>query len=281
MGKEIEAILDWCLDEVTKGKKIEVCLEAHPQLASELRPLLLLARDIERIPRPEPRKEAVNLTLMRVGEAVSAARRPKPFLQKISPHRFLTRPALAGALSAALVLVLIVWGVGMLAADSLPGDFLYPFKLVTERAGFILAWSAESKAELRIEFSGERLDELIRTVEEKGALDKSLLQSVLKEAELALDEAEPVEEDAFELFAAQLDHFTAYQETVLQRLKPRVPARDHVDMNKAIELCRRRCRCLERMMEQKGEGGRHRQWDQGCRCSDLHRIEPCHEDSPQ
>jgi hypothetical protein len=280
MEKEMETILDWCLDQMRKGKKVEECLESHPQLASELRPLLLLARDIGEVPSPEPRKEAINLALMRVGEAVSKARRTNPFLQKISLHRFLARPAVAGALSAALVLVFIVWGVGMLAADSLPGDFLYPFKLVTERARFILAWGAESKAELRIEFSGERLGELIRMVEETGALDRSLLQSLLKEAELALDEAEPVEEDTFRLFAAKLDHFTAYQETVLQRLKPRVPAGDHVDMDRAIELCRRRCRCLKKMMEQK-EGYRRREWDSGCRCSDLHKIEPCHDDSPQ
>jgi hypothetical protein len=281
MEKDMDTILDWCLDQMRKGKKIEDCLESYPRLASELRPLLHLAKDIGEIPRPEPRKEAINLTLMRVGEAVSAARSAKPFFQKISLHRFLARPAVAGALSTALVLMLIVWGVGMLAAGSLPGDFLYPVKLVTERAKFLLTRDAEGKAELRIEFSDERLDELIRTAEKTGTLDRSLLQSLLKEAELALDEARPVEEDTFKLLAARLDHFTAYQETALKSLKARVPAGDYVDMDKAIELCRRRCRCLKKMMEHKGEGDLNRQWDPGCRCSDLHKMKPCHDDSPQ
>ena len=131
MEREMETILDWCLDQMRKGKKVEECLESHPQWASELRPLLLLARDVGEVPRPEPRKEAINLALMRVGEAVSAARKTKPLLQKISLHRFLARPAVAGALSTAFVLAFVVWAAGMLAADSLPGDFLYPLKFLT------------------------------------------------------------------------------------------------------------------------------------------------------
>jgi len=207
MEKDMETILDWCLDQMRRGKKIEDCLESYSQLAGELRPLLLLAKDIEGIPTPEPRKEALNLALMRVGEAISTARRRRPFFQRIFLHGFLVRPAVAGALSLALILVFIGWAVGMLSADSLPGDWLYAVKKAGEGMKYTLTRSADAKAELRMEFSGERLDELIRTVEESGALDKTLLQNLLNEAELALDEAQPVKEDTFTLIRQCLEEF--------------------------------------------------------------------------
>lgn len=44
--------------------------------------------------------------------------------------------------------------------DSVPGDVLYPVKLVTERVQVTLATSGEQRAKLHAEFAGRRLDEL-------------------------------------------------------------------------------------------------------------------------
>ena len=42
MPREIETILDLCLDEIRKGKSIEHCLDLYPEFASELEPILRL-----------------------------------------------------------------------------------------------------------------------------------------------------------------------------------------------------------------------------------------------
>lgn len=44
--------------------------------------------------------------------------------------------------------------------DSVPGDVLYPVKLVTERVQITLATSGEQRAKLHAEFAGRRLDEI-------------------------------------------------------------------------------------------------------------------------
>lgn len=269
MSKDLETILDWCLNEVRKGKDIEYCLSLHPELASELKPLLLLAKDIEATPKLEPRKEAINLTLMRIGEAVSTRRKRSTLYEKIFHRPIVIRYALTKALSFALILVVVVWTMGMLSARSLPGDLLYPLKLATEHVKFTLTRNAEGKAELRLTLTGARLEELVKTVEQQGRLDESLLRKLLKEAELALYEARPVEKDRFVLFLTKLNYHTDYQKSVLEQLKPSVPVQEQIVMDQAIKVCLRRCEFIKKMMDMERSGERCREWGPGCRCKDM------------
>nr|KXH70640.1 MAG: hypothetical protein AM324_00915 [Candidatus Thorarchaeota archaeon SMTZ1-83] len=269
MRKDIETILDWCLDEMKKGRSVDYCLNLYPELTPQLEPLLRLAGNIQETPTPEPRREAINMTLMKIGEVAAARRRERAVRERFSGLPFVWRPAFAKALAFSLITAVAVLTVGVLSARSLPGDLLYPLKLATERVRFTLTRTAEGKAELRLTFAGARLEELIRAVEQQGTLDESSLKTVLEEAELALDEAMPIEEDRFVMFVTKLSHFTSYKEAVLRRLRPRVPVQRRGILDRAIEICGIRCRCMTQMILPNGSGVKCREWKPGCRCQDM------------
>jgi len=266
MSKDIETILDLCLDKLKEGKSIEYCLNLYPELAAELEPLLHLTKDLEGVPKPEPRKEAINLALIKMGEAIAAEREKKTVIEKLFPRPFMFRPAFARALTFVLILVIAVWSMGFFSSRRIPGHLLYPLKLATERVKFTLTRSSEGKVELRLTLADRRLEELVRTVERTGSLDESLVRNLLKEAELALDEAEPMDKEQFELFLTKLNYITEYQQTVLEQLKPRVPAEERKVLDRAVDICSERCRCLKNMMNSEHSKKKSRCWSPECRC---------------
>ena len=80
-----------------------------------------------------------------------------------------------GAAVAIFVFAIIGW-VSMANASvrALPGDTLYPVKLSMEKASLVLAFSADGRANLKVEFIGRRLEEMV----EVAALRNSSPQTV-------------------------------------------------------------------------------------------------------
>jgi hypothetical protein len=274
MKERLESIFDACLEEMKKGRSLGEMLSHYPEDAEALRPLLLLAREISSIPRPEPSDAAVNLALLRVGEAVSRQTGPSS-LQRFWRRIGFFRPMIAQALAFFLIAAIAVVGLEVIAAGSLPGDLLYPLKLTTERVQFTLTRSAEGRAELRLAFAEKRTKELIRMAEERLVLDKSLLRELLLECQRALEEAEPVDEDRFALFAVKLRHFADYQGAVLGRLTSSIPATRCMAADQAMEICRRRCEWIDQMIEPSSDsssvlsGVKCRRWPADCRCTEI------------
>ena len=265
MAKNLEIILDKCLDEIKRGKTIEHCLKMYPDFASELEPLIRLATDIKRLPKPEPSKEAINSTLIKIGEAI-ALQRGKKVDKKVFHWPFMLTPAIAKALALTVVLLIAIGSMAALSTRSLPGDLLYPIKLTTEKVQFAFVRAPEGKAELRLTFAEKRLNELIRTVEQRGNLDETVLRRLLQEGELALDEARPVEEERFSFFLQKLNYFTTYQIAILEQLKSKVSAHECTVLDQAITICSARCKCLMNMMNAEQSGERSRCWTPECRC---------------
>ncbi len=58
--------------------------------------------------------------------------------------------------------------------NSIPGDFLYPLKRMTENAQVRLAGDDTAKAELHVEFAGRRIQEATKIAEESPEGDKAL-----------------------------------------------------------------------------------------------------------
>lgn len=108
--------LQTCLEAVDAGASVEAALNRQPELAQELRPLVLAALAVRaRRPRPAPGWRART-------EADLLARTARP--------PFLARWAIgvgAPGLAAALALLLLA-GLSVAAAASRPGDALYPLK---------------------------------------------------------------------------------------------------------------------------------------------------------
>jgi len=149
MTREIEAILDECLDRIqAQGLSVEECLASYPEAAEELRALLSLASDLQQSLGPtNPRPDFVASSSTRMANRLRA-RASRRHSQKPEPrrpaHRWLPRPAYALA-SLALVLALLGSGVGVVAASasSLPGDALYGVKRAGEQVRLALSITPE------------------------------------------------------------------------------------------------------------------------------------------
>lgn len=73
---------------------------------------------------------------------------------------FALKPAYAGALA-----VFILFGLFGFAQNSMPGDYLYPLKKITERSQMFFA-SEEERQQISFELAQKRLEELVKIVEE-------------------------------------------------------------------------------------------------------------------
>ena len=104
-----------CLDLLREGRSVGQCLLLYPELADDLEPLLRVAADLDRLPRPEPRPEAVRTALLRAGGALPSrsGRRQHDRAPRLPGRRWLPvrRAAFGWAAAAAAVLVLTL-GVG-------------------------------------------------------------------------------------------------------------------------------------------------------------------------
>ena len=280
MENDFEKILDDCIGELRNGGSIESIVERYPEHASELKALLELVQAIQQLPKPEPAADALSSALVAMGQELALLRpveSPRPEKGRHSAlRRLFQQPRLAWTLSVAFALVLLFVGIGTVSANSVPGDILYPLKLATEKVSFLLAFSSERKAELRLTFSEQRTKEIKQVLQKSGKLDERLLNSMLREAQSALEEA-PVDTSA--LFLAKLNAVNTYQKDVLESFRPRVDSADEQIVNKAIGVCDMRGRWIRGMMRgswdetperrspaphQERGRGRMRGWGPGC-----------------
>jgi len=275
MEQNIELLLDNCIDEIRKGKSVDECLANYPQYANQLKPLLQLAEQIENLPLPNPSFEALSSALINIGKEmewdaatteipeaiVTSQRDVKGFAAPMKKRKSFSilsrrypfgnvfrRPKLVWALSSFLFFA-VIFGAVTVSANSVPGDILYPLKLVTEKVNFLLTFDSYGKAELRLNFSDKRLNELVEVFQQSNTLDTTLLKDMLDEAKLALEENEiPVEKAS--ILTAKLNHISAYQKTVLENIRPAVQTSDRRIVDEAINMCNMRSGWMRRMNEE-------------------------------
>jgi hypothetical protein len=212
MNAEFEAILDECLDRIQTGESLENCLDAYPQYANRLRPLMQIGGELQRLPLPQARPEDVDAgrrrmlaaleqkKLRQIGEnlnksdenhepAVSFwpfARYAQRVLNNI--RTIFTRKEnndMKLAVRAALVTLLMVLIIGTPVAfaatsSSLPGEPLYPVKLSYEGLRLRLASSDVARQELEREFQDERRQE-VETLMSLGREANLKIEGVLEE----------------------------------------------------------------------------------------------------
>ncbi len=156
--KELYELLEECLREMQAGATLEEALQAHSQQADDLRPLLegvLMARSLQAGPVPaaaQNRSRAQFLT-------AAAARRPQ------APRRGLRLPflpvrSLVPTLIVLLALVSSLFVTGLVSAQSLPGDGLYPVKIAVEQARLRLTTGVASRLSLEETFDQRRVMEV-------------------------------------------------------------------------------------------------------------------------
>jgi len=244
MGGQIEKILDICLEKIKKGIPLDKILMEYPDQREELKELLTVARGMENIPLPPVRDEAVASCLARVHNELQLQKKPawRTRLPRLQWPRLLyfPSPAWAKALAFILIIIFISWGAVSLSADSIPGNILYPIKLTNEKVKFFLTTDPEEKAELRLTYSEERMQEIVRYLDEKGELNTRALKAMLDEAALVVDNISRLPKDKAIVCCLKLEHLCAFHMDVLERLKSRVPIVQRQELDNAIRICQHR-----------------------------------------
>ncbi len=154
---ELHDALENCLQAMERGATIEAALKRYPDLATELRPLLMaasMARHSARVHVPlDVRRRGRSKLQQKAAEL--APSRPSPRRRMIPA---LPRLALTGILAAALVLT----STGLVSASSasIPGDQLYPVKRTWESVQLMFVFNPQQRDLMQSIFDQERLDEI-------------------------------------------------------------------------------------------------------------------------
>lgn len=130
-----------------------------------------LIAKIKILKRIEPQRDWVVLTKERIlGETPSFSEKILVNLREVFQPRFaLVRPVFATVLTAVFVLI----GVFGFSQGSLPGDFLYPVKKISESAKINLVAERE-RPKVQLELTEKRLEELNRVVKNNQVKNLSL-----------------------------------------------------------------------------------------------------------
>ena len=170
MSRKFDTALDDCMNLLRAGASTADCLARYPEHAEELRPLLSLASAVKAVPTPRPDPAAVRANRQRMLDAVPTAatrrqrRGPAAFawFWKLS-SALQVRPLLRTALTLAAAVVVVSLATGVLftsAADSLPGQALYPVKRFGENVRLSLTLNPAARQELQTEYALERRHEV-------------------------------------------------------------------------------------------------------------------------
>ena len=157
--RPLEDSLQSALERLEQGASLEEVLTAFPAQQAELRPLLIAALQVQR--------SAAAVTVPRRAASRSRAQ----FLAesaRLGPRRPILSWTLQVVRYAALAVLLVAivlagfLGSGIVSAEALPGDTLYPVKLAVEKIRLQLAGDSPARLVLEEQYDDRRLDEVER-----------------------------------------------------------------------------------------------------------------------
>lgn len=153
--------LEICLQALEQGSDIEACLARFPAQADELRPILETALQARSIAVAEVSETALRRGRARVLQAAAELREQNSASvpnRRWKPARIFS---LALVSAAVMFCLLVSTGTGLVnaAADSLPGDGLYPIKRAWENIRLFIS-APKARLELETQFKDERVREI-------------------------------------------------------------------------------------------------------------------------
>ncbi|MEX0800290.1 MAG: DUF5666 domain-containing protein [Dehalococcoidia bacterium] len=179
MPRTFASILDECITALGHGELLEDCVARYPQHADELRTHLLLAQRIAMTPRQQPRpgvQAAAWQEFRAHAEDLREGRVPR-FNLNLNLNASWLRPV---AIAAALVLAFVLMGGGTLYAseDALPDSPLYRVKLAREEVQVWFTFDETSKAEVLLDQSNERTDEVMEMLRDGKEIPPNVLTAM-------------------------------------------------------------------------------------------------------
>jgi hypothetical protein len=241
MRSRIDDVFARLLEEIEDGRSIEDCLAEYPELAEELAPLLHLAGAVKQMPGPVPRPEAVQQAVSSVRHMVRGDTRAA---RRFSWRAFLLHPLTVSAALAASLVIVLGWTTVGLSAASLPGEFLYPVKRLSEQVQYFFTTSSEGKAEMHILFADRRTEEFIMTFEPGERIDQQLLESMLREAASAQQFVDKLPAEFGEVLQKRIEVCNQHQLSVLEQAREQTCDCDRDIIDAAINACRTRPGCM-------------------------------------
>jgi hypothetical protein len=236
MSAQAEEILDRCIEEKRFGKDPERILGEHPDLAGEVRPLLALVDRLGELSAAE----TDNSPLFRTIANLAVASPADGSSEESGVLRCWTSRATRAA-AGILIFLVLGWGAATASAAAVPGDLLYPVKLLTERVKFFLAVNAEEKAELRIVFADRRLREALKKHRAGGGIDKELLKKMLEHARLALEEIPDGQETSRGFMTSRVAATSELHKRLLQQVQAEATPEEAKELQPFIDRCG--CQC--------------------------------------
>lgn len=237
MKKTPEELLDICLEMARCGEDWKSFLLTYPSRFEEVEPLVRLARGVgEATGPPDAPAPGASAALLRLGRELAR----RELLREDTAHRrwgWLWGSAWAKAAVAGIVMLILGASSVELSARTVPGNFLYPVKILTERVRFALTADPEERVELRLTFSERRLSEVVKALQEGHGADKELVGAMLDEARAALTDASKLPEGKSTAYKARVTHLENMQKEWLRSVESTVPADRRKDVAQAIRMC--------------------------------------------
>lgn len=175
-----ESILDESISALQAGVPIEEILAEVPEYASDLRPMLFAAvvlADPKPELVPEERKAALKAEYLAQAAKLPPAHPSRAEQMRAAWHvikRRLTPKAVLSDLATVTITVLLTLTMAALvlsyaAQDTIPGDWLYGVKQVSEQTRLLFTFDPADKQALRDEFNQKRLAEIDQLILQKRA----------------------------------------------------------------------------------------------------------------
>lgn len=233
----LENILDECVTAVFgQGQSVTACLRQYPEQRDMLEPLLNLALRLQHARHVRPDPEFRHIAAIRMQNMIAARPRQthiapgqtQPIVttwQKVmaffAPQRQL---ALVRTFAVLLVIWLSLTSITVFAAaDSLPGQPLYPVKLIVEDTQLRLTFAESQKAQFHLSLAEERLQETAVLIEanrtDEIANSLAAYQTEIETAVAFLEPAAALTPEEKESFAASVAQTLAAHETQLAAWK--------------------------------------------------------------
>ena len=192
--RPFEQALEHCLQDLTHGGDIEVCLQRYSQHADQLRPLLEMAQLARHYYEfvPEPPGGLVSGRERLLATAAQQRTRtgfePKAVIRTTRSQSKM--PAFAMRFVGVLLAIImsmaalgggIVWA----ANDSLPDDLLYPVKITVEDVRLAFTSAPQDQIDLALEFAEERVEE----IQGLSAIDRQAPDKAIARMEQHIEQA--------------------------------------------------------------------------------------------
>jgi len=237
MKRTPEELLDVCLGMASRGEDWQEFLSAYPDSSREVESLVLLAREVQEASGPSPTSApGVSAALLRMGWELAREGARREEAARRSRGGWWQSAWLKAAVAGIVMLALGASSVE-LSARTVPGNFLYPVKILTERVRFALTSNPEERVELRLTFSDRRLSEVVKTLKEGKGADRQLVSEMLDEGRAALTDAEKLPEVKSSAYKAQIASREEVQKNRLRVVAAMVPADQRPAVAETIGMC--------------------------------------------